>query len=73
MLGDIHIAENGAEIGFAGRRVVEQTIKQQLPDDFQTSEYLQSHGMIDIVVKRSDLTEKLGKILKAFWIAKNVK
>ncbi len=73
MLGDIHIAENGAEIGFAGRRVVEQTIKQQLPDDFQTSEYLQNHGMVDIVVKRDELAETIGKILKALWTAKNVK
>lgn len=73
MLGDIHIAETGAEIGFAGRRVVEQTIKQQLPDDFQTSEYLKSHGMIDIVVKREDLKDTLAKILKVFATAKRYK
>ncbi len=73
MLGDIHIAETGAEIGFAGRRVVEQTIKQQLPDDFQTSEYLKTHGMIDVVVKREDLKETLSKILKIFATAKQYK
>ena len=54
MLGDIHIAEPGAIIGFAGRRVIEETVKEKLPEDFQTAEYLKSHGMIDIVVPRSE-------------------
>jgi len=63
MLGDIHIAEPKAMIGFAGRRVIEQTIKQKLPDDFQTAEYLLDHGMLDQVVHRKDLNKTLGNIL----------
>lgn len=63
MLGDIHISEPKAMIGFAGRRVIEQTIKQKLPDDFQTAEYLHEHGMIDQVVHRKDLNTSLGNIL----------
>ncbi|MCB1464312.1 MAG: acetyl-CoA carboxylase carboxyltransferase subunit beta [Nitratireductor sp.] len=55
MLGDIHIAEPGAVIGFAGRRVIEQTIREKLPDDFQTAEYLEEHGMVDMVVPRHKL------------------
>ena len=65
MLGDIHIAEPGAIIGFAGRRVIEETVKEKLPDDFQTAEYLKSHGMIDIVVPRSEQKTKISKILKS--------
>ncbi|WP_180899441.1 acetyl-CoA carboxylase, carboxyltransferase subunit beta [Martelella soudanensis] len=64
MLGDLHIAEPGAEIGFAGRRVIEQTIREQLPDGFQTAEYLLEHGMVDMVVKRHDLAETLARLLK---------
>ena len=52
MLGDIHIAEPGAVIGFAGARVIEQTIRERLPDGFQRSEYLREHGMVDMVVPR---------------------
>jgi acetyl-CoA carboxylase carboxyl transferase subunit beta len=63
MLGDVAIAEPGAMICFAGRRVIEQTIRQKLPDDFQTAEYLHSHGMLDMVVHRSQLNEKIGKVL----------
>lgn len=63
MLGDIHIAEPGAQIGFAGKRVIEETIRQKLPDDFQTAEYLLDHGVVDIVVERKDLREKIGKML----------
>lgn len=63
MLGDIIIAEPKSLIGFAGPRVIEQTIKQQLPDNFQRAEFLLSHGMIDLVVNRKDLKETLGKIL----------
>lgn len=59
MLGDIHIAEPKALIGFAGPRVIEQTIKQKLPDGFQTSEYLHEHGMLDMVVHRARIREKL--------------
>lgn len=64
MLGDIIIAEPGALIGFAGRRVIEQTVKQSLPEEFQTSEFLLEHGFIDKIVKRSDMKETLYKILK---------
>ena len=55
MLGDIHIAEPGALIGFAGPRVIEQTIREKLPDGFQRAEYLQEHGMVDMVVHRHEL------------------
>ena len=61
MLGDILIAEKGATIGFAGRRVIEQTIKETIPDNFQTADYLLEHGMIDIVVHRKDLKKKIKK------------
>ena len=64
MLGDIHIAEPGAVIGFAGRRVIEQTIREKLPEDFQTSEYLQEHGMIDLIVKRHDLKPTIARIIR---------
>ncbi len=62
MLGDIHIAEPGALIGFAGPRVIEQTIREKLPDGFQRSEYLLDHGMIDMVVHRHDLRETLSRL-----------
>ena len=64
MLGDIHIAEPGAEICFAGKRVIEQTIREKLPDGFQTSEYLLEHGMVDMVVKRHDIPSTLARLLK---------
>ena len=63
MLGDIHIAESGARIGFAGRRVIEQNIREKLPSNFQTAEYLYEHGMVDMVVPRGELHDKLAKIL----------
>ena len=63
-IGDIIIAEQGARIGFAGRRVIEQTIRQKLPADFQTAEYLMKHGQLDMITKRSDLKETLARILK---------
>ena len=63
MVGDIHLAEPGSMIGFAGRRVIEETVRETLPDDFQTAEYLQEHGMVDMVVSRKDLRETLGRIL----------
>jgi acetyl-CoA carboxylase carboxyl transferase subunit beta len=66
MLGDINIAEPGALVGFAGPRVIEQTIRQKLPSGFQRSEYLLEHGMLDIVCERNKLKETLGKILKWF-------
>lgn len=63
-LGDIIIAEQGARIGFVGRRVIEQTIRQSLPSDFQTAEYLMKYGQVDMVFKRSELRENLSKILE---------
>jgi acetyl-CoA carboxylase carboxyl transferase subunit beta len=63
MLGDLNIAEPGALIGFAGPRVIEQTIKQQLPDEFQRAEFLLEHGMIDMIVKRKHLKESLSTLL----------
>ena len=63
MLGDIHIAERGARIGFAGRRVIEQNIHEKLPSNFQTADYLYDHGMVDIVADRSELKENLERIL----------
>ena len=62
MLGDIHIAEPGALIGFAGPRVIEQTIREKLPDGFQRAEYLLEHGMIDMVVHRHEIRETLSKL-----------
>ena len=63
MLGDIAIAEPGALIGFAGQRVIEETIRQKLPDGFQRSEYLLDHGMVDMVVPRAELRETLIRII----------
>ena len=71
MLGDIQIAEPNALIGFAGQRVIEQTIREKLPEGFQRSEYLLDHGMIDMVVKRKDLTEQLGGLIGYLMAAKN--
>ncbi len=63
MLGDVHIAEPGALICFAGPRVIQQTIREQLPPGFQRAEYLFAHGMIDMVVKRGDLRTTLAGLL----------
>ncbi|NNG05052.1 MAG: acetyl-CoA carboxylase carboxyltransferase subunit beta [Inquilinus sp.] len=63
MLGDIHIAEHGAQIGFAGARVIEETIRETLPEGFQRAEYLLEHGMVDIVVRRSELRSTLIRVL----------
>ena len=63
MIGDINIAEPGTLIGFAGRRVIEQTIKQKLPKDFQTAEYLQDHGFVDHIVERKDMRNFLATVL----------
>lgn len=63
MVGDIHIAEPGATIGFAGRRVIEETVREKLPEDFQTAEYLREKGMVDLVVARKDQRETIGRIL----------
>ena len=64
MLGDVHIAEPGALIGFAGPRVIQDTINEKLPEGFQRAEYLLEHGMVDMVVHRHRLAETLGKLLR---------
>ncbi len=63
MLGDLHLAEPGCMIGFAGKRVIEETIREQLPAGFQTAEYCRDHGMVDLVVERKDLHETLSRLL----------
>jgi acetyl-CoA carboxylase carboxyl transferase subunit beta len=63
MLGDVQIAEPGALIGFAGRRVIESTIREKLPEGFQRAEYLLDHGMVDMVVERSELRARLGQLI----------
>ena len=63
MLGDVQIAEPGALIGFAGQRVIEQTIREKLPEGFQRAEYLLEHGMIDMVVHRHALKDRLGRLI----------
>jgi acetyl-CoA carboxylase carboxyl transferase subunit beta len=64
MLGDVHIAEPGALIGFAGPRVIEQTIREKLPDGFQRAEYLKDHGMVDLVVHRHQLRPTLARLCR---------
>jgi acetyl-CoA carboxylase carboxyl transferase subunit beta len=64
MLGDVHIAEPGALIGFAGPRVIEQTIREKLPEGFQRAEYLQEHGMVDMVVHRHQLREAVSRVVR---------
>ena len=64
MLGDVHIAEPGALIGFAGPRVIEQTIREKLPEGFQKSEYLKDHGMVDMVVHRHQLRSTLAELCR---------
>jgi len=63
MLGDIQIAEPGALIGFAGARVIEQTVREKLPEGFQRAEYLLEHGILDMVVKRGDMRETLARVI----------
>ncbi|WP_106409265.1 acetyl-CoA carboxylase, carboxyltransferase subunit beta, partial [Teichococcus deserti] len=63
MLGDIHIAEPGAMIGFAGARVIEQTVREKLPEGFQRAEYLLEHGILDLVVKRGDMCAQLAQVI----------
>ena len=63
MLGDVHISEPGAMIGFAGQRVIENTIREKLPEGFQTAEYLLEHGMIDMVVHRKELRDRLAQVM----------
>jgi acetyl-CoA carboxylase carboxyl transferase subunit beta len=64
MLGDIHLAEPGALIGFAGPRVIEQTIREKLPEGFQRAEYLQQHGMVDAVIHRHELRATLSRLVR---------
>ena len=64
MLGDIILAEPKATIGFAGRRVVEQTLREKLPENFQTSEYLLDHGFVDAIVSRTELKDTLGRLIR---------
>jgi acetyl-CoA carboxylase carboxyl transferase subunit beta len=68
MLGDIHIAEPGAIIGFAGQRVITETIREKLPEGFQCAEHLLDHGMVDMVVSRLQIKEKLSSILSILMI-----
>jgi len=68
MLGDFNIAEPGALIGFAGPRVIRQTIGRDLPEGFQTSEYLLEHDFLDFIVPRTKMREKLGRLLKMIWV-----
>jgi acetyl-CoA carboxylase carboxyl transferase subunit beta len=63
MLGDVHIAEPNALIGFAGARVIEQTVREKLPEGFQRAEYLFEHGIIDMVVKRAEMTGTLARLI----------
>ena len=63
MLGDVHIAEPGSLIAFAGKRVIQGTVKEELPENFQTSEYVQKTGFVDLIVERKDLKEKIGTLL----------
>jgi acetyl-CoA carboxylase carboxyl transferase subunit beta len=70
MLGDVHLAEPNALIGFAGRRVIEQTIRETLPPGFQRAEFLQERGMVDKVVSRAELPVILGSILKTLMMGR---
>jgi acetyl-CoA carboxylase carboxyl transferase subunit beta len=64
MLGDVHIAEPGALVGFAGPRVIEQTIREKLPEGFQRAEYLQDHGMVDMVVHRHQIRDTVSRVIR---------
>src|SRR6202047_3846576 len=68
MLGDLNVGEPGAQIGFAGPRVIEQTIRQKLPEGFQTSEFLLAHGFLDAVVKRADMKDYISRALDFFLV-----
>ena len=67
MLGDINLAEPGALIGFAGPRVIRETIKRDLPEGFQTAEYLLENGFLDLIVNRKDLRDTMGDLLSFFF------
>jgi acetyl-CoA carboxylase carboxyl transferase subunit beta len=70
MLGDVQIAEPGCLIGFAGQRVIQDTIREKLPEGFQRAEYLYDHGMVDMVVHRRDLKERLAQVLSYLGAAR---
>ena len=70
MLGDVHLAEPNALIGFAGRRVIEQTIRESLPPGFQRAEFQMERGMVDKVVSRADMREVLASILKTLMMGR---
>ena len=63
MEGDIIMAESQALVGFAGRRVIESTVREKLPDDFQKAEFLLEHGFVDLIVERSQIRETIGQLL----------
>ena len=63
MLGDIHLAEPGCLIAFAGKRVIQATVKEELSPDFQTAEFVEKHGFVDLVVHRKDLKDQIGALL----------
>ena len=63
MLGDIHFAEPGSLIAFAGKRVIQATVKEELPQDFQTAEFVKKHGFVDSVIHRKDLKDQIGTLL----------
>jgi len=67
MLGDIIMAEPKALIGFAGPRVIEQTIRQKLPEGFQRAEYLLEHGMVDLIVSRKDMKQRLSQVVNMLY------
>jgi acetyl-CoA carboxylase carboxyl transferase subunit beta len=71
MLGDVHLAEPNALIGFAGRRVIEQTIRESLPPGFQRAEFQMERGMVDKVVARADMREVLASILKTLMMGRS--
>lgn len=73
MLGDVIVAEPKALVGFAGPRVIEQTLRQKLPDGFQMSEFLINHGMVDIIAERKELKATLIKLLNVLWRRKNTR
>ena len=66
MLGDLNVAEPRALVGFAGPRVIEQTVREKLPEGFQRSEFLLEHGQVDMIIHRKEMRERLGKILRQF-------
>jgi acetyl-CoA carboxylase carboxyl transferase subunit beta len=72
MLGDLHLAEPGALIGFAGPRVIKETIKRDLPEGFQTAEYLLENGFLDLIINRKDLKDTLTDLLLMFDQQKNI-